>query len=88
MVGFTAARIDQSNQRMSDYMEKVNHLSTEELIAEFFTYLDYTEESDSGRVFNPVQISSCRVLMSEPLNYVLQTLRKKADGYYGISTST
>ena len=85
MVGFTAVRTDEANKRLAEYIEKVRQLDTVELIAEFISYLDYTEESDSGNVFHPITISSCRVLMSEPLACVLDQLRKRVDGYYGIS---
>ena len=85
MVGFTAVRTDISAQRMAEYTEKVNQLDLTNLVAEFLSYLDYTEESESGHIFNPVQISSCRVLMSQPLDYVITQLRKKVEGYSGIS---
>ena len=85
MVGFTAVRTDVSNKLLAEYIEKVRQLDTVELIAEFLSYLDYTEESDSGNVFHPITISSCRVLMSQPLDVVLDALRQRADGYSGVS---
>jgi len=48
------------------------------LLKEFFQMLDSTEESDSGRIFKPIQISSCRALMIKPLNKLLNDLRKEA----------
>lgn len=47
----------------------------QEKLQQFFEFLDYTEESDSGRVFHPITISSCRVLMTGPLNKVLEELK-------------
>ena len=46
-----------------------------ELVRELFKFLDYTEESDNGRIFHPIQISCCRALMSEPLDKVLKELK-------------
>lgn len=47
----------------------------EECVKEFFEkYLDYTEESDSGRMFNPITIGCCRAHMLEPLNNLLDKM--------------
>jgi hypothetical protein len=41
-------------------------------VKEFFEkYLNYAEESDSGKMFNPIVVSCCRVMMTEPLNNLL-----------------
>ncbi len=61
------------------YQEKLSNMSLEAVVKEFLSYLDYTEESDSGRVFHPITIGSCRALMSEPLDMVMQTLRRKTN---------
>jgi hypothetical protein len=45
-------------------------------IKELFEFLDYTEESDSGRIFHPITISSVRVMMSPKVEDLL--LRMKA----------
>lgn len=45
------------------------------LVKELFKFLDYTEESDEGRLFHPVSISCCRALMTEPLGKVLKELK-------------
>ncbi len=42
----------------------------------FQDFLDIREESDSGRVFAPITISSCRCMMIEPLAEVLAKMRK------------
>jgi hypothetical protein len=55
-------------------LERVDELK--ECVHEFFTkYLNHVEESDSGRLFNPVTIGCCRALMLEPLNEVLERMR-------------
>lgn len=59
------------------YKKKLKELSSDELIQEFLSYLDYTEESDSGRVFHPIQISSVRVLMSPCIEMLIKEMRKR-----------
>ena len=49
------------------------------LVRELFELLDYTEESDSGKEFHPIMISSCRVLMTERLHKVLAKLREASE---------
>jgi hypothetical protein len=47
-----------------------------EVVYEFFTkYLNRVEESDGGRMFNPITIGCCRVMMLEPLGEVLEKMR-------------
>ena len=41
----------------------------------FEDFIDIREESDSGRVFAPITISSCRCMMIEPLAEVLTKMR-------------
>ena len=45
------------------------------LLVEFFRILDTTEESESGTLFNPTVISSCRVQDCEKLNEILTKLK-------------
>jgi CHASE3 domain sensor protein len=41
-------------------------------VKEFFEqYLNYVEESDGGKMFNPIVVSCCRAMMTEPLNNLL-----------------
>jgi hypothetical protein len=42
----------------------------------FEDFLNIREESDSGRVFAPVTLSSCRVMMTEPLGNLLNKMRE------------
>ena len=44
-------------------------------VKEFFEkYLNRTEESDSGKMFNPIVVSCCRAMMTEPLNNLLDRM--------------
>ena len=48
-----------------------------EVVKSFFDdYLDIQEESDSGKMFNPITISCCRVLKVEGLNEVINKMRE------------
>jgi len=47
-----------------------------ECVKEFFEkYLNRREESDGGRMFAPIYVSSCRVMMTKPLNELLEKMR-------------
>lgn len=50
------------------------------LVTEFFSYLDAEEESDSGRVFHPVQFGCCRAAWVEPMTKLLESMREKVLG--------
>jgi hypothetical protein len=52
---------------------KLDELQT--LVRDFFTFLDHTEESDSGKIFHPITISCVRVLMIEPLSACLNKMK-------------
>ena len=45
------------------------------VVTEFLELLDGTEESDSGKVFHPVQISSCRVEKTPKVRAVIERMR-------------
>ena len=48
-----------------------------ECVKELFEkYLNRVEDSESGKLFNPVTIGSCRVMLIEPLNELLERIRK------------
>jgi hypothetical protein len=50
-------------------------------VKEFFYYLDMIEESDSGRVFHPTIITSCRVHDQQAINEILKQLKAEvSDG--------
>lgn len=56
----------------------LNDVDTEvflDAVRKFFYYLDIKEESDSGRVFSPNHIASCRVMDGIALEKVLKIMR-------------
>jgi hypothetical protein len=56
---------------------KKQHDELKQLVKSFFEdYLDYQEESDSGRLFNPIHVSCTRVMMIEPLAKLLMRMRE------------
>jgi hypothetical protein len=65
-----------------DALKKIRELEAENTelkatVRSFFQdFIDIREESDSGRVFAPITISSCRCMMIEPLAEVLAKMRK------------
>jgi hypothetical protein len=50
-----------------------------ELVRELFEMLDYTEESDGGKIFHPITITCCRVMMNERLNKLLTELKEASN---------
>ena len=46
------------------------------LVKELLEIFDTIEESDSGLMFHPVQISSCRVMLSKRVNEILVKLKE------------
>ena len=76
MVYSLAVRKDLSDRRKADYAKTIDAMSLQDLVKEFFTYLDYVEETSSGREFHPITIGSCRILMSEPLDMCMKKLRE------------
>ena len=50
-------------------------------VKEFLRYLEMTEESDSGKVFHPVYISSCRVLVTERVNNLLNKMKELSSNF-------
>lgn len=61
----------------SSYMVgKEENEQLRECVKEFFEkYLNRREESDGGRMFAPVHVSSVRVMMVEPLGELLEKMR-------------
>ncbi len=51
-------------------------MTQNELVRELFYYLDKTEETDEGRVFHPVVVSSCRADYTIALGLCLQDLKE------------
>ena len=65
---------DRWNAALKELDEKIK--TPEDAIREFFKILDSKEESDSGRVFSPVYISSCRVWESKKLETIIKRMRE------------
>lgn len=51
-------------------------LSAKKDLKRFFEILDQTEESANGVEFHPVQLSSCRVMLTEELENILKRLKE------------
>lgn len=76
MVTTFAANAKLSDELRKEYQEKLNNMELKDIVREFISYLDYTEETDSGREFHPITIGSCRILMTQPLGMCLNKLRE------------
>jgi hypothetical protein len=60
---------------MQEEIDELRELQT--LVKSFFEdYLNYQEESDSGRVFNPIHVSCTRAMMIEPLAKLLMRMKE------------
>jgi hypothetical protein len=73
-----SVRSDTTEVLKQAYQVALNHMDLNALVAEFLSYLDYTEESESGREFHPITIGSCRVLMTQPLSMCIDKMRQIA----------
>ena len=47
-----------------------------EVVREFFGYLDYTEVSDNGKKFHPIQINCCRILMQDKVTNCIKRMKE------------
>jgi hypothetical protein len=52
-------------------------LTDRELMSELLHYLNRREESDSGRIFRPNTISSCRVMDGDIIGKVLKEMEHR-----------
>jgi hypothetical protein len=48
-----------------------------DLVREFFTILERQESTDSGRMFHPTTISSCRIMEQAKLVKVLEGMKNE-----------
>lgn len=53
----------------------MDHQNFCETVAAFFNFLEAIEETDSGKPFHPITLSSCRVILTPKVNDVLQEMR-------------
>ena len=58
-------------KEQADQIEKL-----ESLLVRLFEFLDLTEESDSGNIFHPITIGSCRADKQQPLEDLLVEMKK------------
>lgn len=68
---------DHMNQKQiaAEIQNEERALELQGLVKEFFEkYLNRVEESDSGKMFNPVTVSCCRAMMTEPLSNLLDRM--------------
>jgi len=73
--GFRYREVKAAVKMLRQQAEEIAELKA--TVRSFFQdFLDIREESDSGRVFAPITISSCRCMMIEPLAEVLDKMRK------------
>jgi hypothetical protein len=64
-----------AHAQADDHWVDLNQLKT--VVRSFFEdFLNVREESDSGRVFAPITLSSTRCMMIDPLCDILQKMRK------------
>jgi hypothetical protein len=60
---------------MQEEIDELRELQT--LVKSFFEdYLNYQEETDEGRVFNPIHITCTRVMMIEPLAELITRMKE------------
>ncbi len=71
---------DEGEQKWQDYLDSLEKMTPQELLKEFFTYLDYVEMRGEGgdQPRHYISISCGRVMMAEPFSEVLQHMRKLA----------
>lgn len=55
-------------------------ITLEEMVKEFLTLLNRVEESDSGKIFRPNMINSCRVMDGIRIGELLKQMEEKV-GY-------
>ena len=75
-IGQEFESFDRTASHMADeYVSHPDELQV--LVKSFFEdYLNYQEESDSGRVFNPIHVSCTRAMMIEPLAKLLLRMKE------------
>lgn len=50
-------------------------MEIKQTLKEFFRLLDMKEESESGKVFSPIQITSYRAMLTPKLSKLLEDMR-------------
>lgn len=67
-------------ERWDKMVSEASADTLEENVRRFFSILDIREESEVGRIFAPVFISSVRVEQSAKLNEILKAMKRQS-GY-------
>ena len=63
-------------QQMLGEWQNNNTPEINKLVKEFLDILDTVEESDSGRVFHPIKINSCRCMVTKRIDEILVRLKE------------
>jgi hypothetical protein len=64
-------------QKLSDIGQEIEQTELQALVKSFFEdYLNHQEETDEGRVFNPIHVSCTRAMMIEPLAKLLMRMKE------------
>lgn len=67
---------DTFHERLKEELKSKKTDELKDTVHKFFTvYLNRVEESDGGRLFNPITIGCCRVMMVQPLGELLERMR-------------
>jgi hypothetical protein len=78
MVFCQSVRVNKETiEEFDKYKKSLKNMRNSKLIDEFLSYLDLVEESDSGREFHPIQISSVRVQLQPSLTAVIKEMRNR-----------
>ena len=54
--------------------DDIEHMKS--LLVRLFEFLDLTEEAESGNIFHPIKIRSCRADKQQPLEDLLAEMKK------------
>lgn len=81
LVEFLYEQVDQADHKHSVMVNLAKSLVDQDerivlSLKRFFEFLDYTEESDGGKMFHPITISCCRAMMLDSLNDTLQDMKE------------
>lgn len=81
LVGFLYDRLDEKARGARALRITLTELVRENerivlTLKRFFEYLDYTEESDGGKMFHPITVTCCRAMMIEGLNDTLRDMKE------------
>jgi hypothetical protein len=66
--------IDYASDQLSKVTEQRDRLA--DLVKQFIYIIDITEESDSGRLFHPTNITSCRAGDLQKIGELVEALRR------------